>query len=952
MRYHEINLHTNTEMLKASAKIRLNDYSYGNPVAGMNAFMFQNLKNNIGFVAYRQENEKTLLAVFSYDDCSYSYEEAYDNITDILRNTLGITRISESEDITMHQFLECLLEAKRRDCVPQFSKLIDVARLWIYEYDYIFDEKRIHFTFDERIISKTSKTSRAKRYMVDETVKKELANIEAHAVDPDFSGNVAHYVLATHGLETVMDIAETLGESLLRANRISSRRLEIISRMAPDCFSRGGAQLEEIIENNRGGIVVFDLTEKFACDPVDYGRTCQFIEGLVKRYRNQCLFLFSYNMDHPGFSYTLIPKLKKYVIPVFLREGEGGRKEATNYLKELIRASELSKYANQAAEYMKEVQGDRFTQTDIMEEFTKFEPWCLNRNIFKSYGYDVNEEFQMDRTASDVDPYGKLQNMIGLRTVKEQIDRVIASDVVEKERKKSRGRGYESRSMHMIFSGAPGTAKTTVAKLFAKIAKEKGILKSGAFVERGGMDLCGMGFNIVIRDAFAAADGGVLFIDEAYAMQGKGPISVLIQEMENQRENVIVILAGYGDSMKEFLKQNEGLKSRIPHIIDFPSYTPDELTDIFRMMVKDKGFTVTEDAVITAREILEKEILKVDFGNGRDVRNLVERAIENQAVRLCKERKDGDKIDQKVLFHITKEDISEVDEGLREAREPGAAWKELDEMIGLSNAKAVIHKAVSFFKLQKKYLEEGIYRERPAMHMVFSGNPGTAKTTVARLFGEIMKDEKILPCGQFVEVGRADLVGVAVGHTARIVKQKFKEARGGVLFIDEAYSLCDAYESGYGDEAIDTIVQEMENHREDTVVIFAGYTGPMQAFLERNPGMMSRIAFRINFDDYSLDEMSEIAKLMVSKKSMTITDAALEKVRTNLTKIKKGAQRGNGRAVRQLLEEAEMNLSDRLIQLDPDTLTREMISTIDVEDISDEVEEKTSEKEPMGFRLD
>ncbi|MBR7075940.1 MAG: AAA family ATPase, partial [Lachnospiraceae bacterium] len=210
----------------------------------------------------------------------------------------------------------------------------------------------------------------------------------------------------------------------------------------------------------------------------------------------------------------------------------------------------------------------------------------------------------------------------------------------------------------------------------------------------------------------------------------------------------------------------------------------------------------------------------------------------------------------------------------------------------------------------------------------------------------------ILPCGQFVEVGRADLVGVAVGHTARIVKQKFREARGGVLFIDEAYSLCDAYESGYGDEAIDTIVQEMENHREDTVVIFAGYTGPMQSFLERNPGMMSRIAFRINFDDYSLDEMSEIAKLMVSKKSMTITDAALEKVRSNLTKIKKGAQRGNGRAVRQLLEEAEMNLSDRLIQLDPDTLTREMISTIDVEDIPDEVEEKTSEKEPMGFRLD
>lgn len=168
-------------------------------------------------------------------------------------------------------------------------------------------------------------------------------------------------------------------------------------------------------------------------------------------------------------------------------------------------------------------------------------------------------------------------------------------------------------------------------------------------------------------------------------------------------------------------------------------------------------------------------------------------------------------------------------------------------------------------------MDRGIQKERASFHMVFTGNPGTAKTTVARLFAEIMKDEKVLPTGNFVEVGRAELVGDHVGATAPLVKRKFKEAQGGVLFIDEAYSLCDSYENGFGDEAINTIVQEMENHRDDVIVIFAGYPEPMQKFLDRNSGMLSRIAFHVKFEDYSIDELCDITKLLLSRKQMTIT---------------------------------------------------------------------------------
>ena len=148
-----------------------------------------------------------------------------------------------------------------------------------------------------------------------------------------------------------------------------------------------------------------------------------------------------------------------------------------------------------------------------------------------------------------------------------------------------------------------------------------------------------------------------------------------------------------------------------------------------------------------------------------------------------------------------------------------------------------MEQALNFYKAQKLFKEKGLPDSRPAMHMVFTGNPGTAKTTVARLFAGIMKENQLLSEGRLFELGRSDLVGKYVGWTAQIVKEKFRKARGSVLFIDEAYSLLDGDSSLYGDEAINTIVQEMENCREDTVVIFAGYPREMEQFLSRNPGL-------------------------------------------------------------------------------------------------------------------
>ena len=206
----------------------------------------------------------------------------------------------------------------------------------------------------------------------------------------------------------------------------------------------------------------------------------------------------------------------------------------------------------------------------------------------------------------------------------------------------------------------------------------------------------------------------------------------------------------------------------------------------------------------------------------------------------------------------------------------GNAYDELNQMIGLAEAKSTIEKALNYYKIQRIYKDKGIKQDHPAMHMVFTGNPGTAKTTVARLFARIMKENGLLSKGHLVEVGRSDLVGKYVGWTASIVKDKFKSAMGGVLFIDEAYSLVDDRGGSFGDEAINTIVQEMENRREDLVVIFAGYPKEMERFLEKNPGLRSRIAFHVPFADYSVEELCQIAKHIGKSKGITLTDDAGE----------------------------------------------------------------------------
>ena len=277
--------------------------------------------------------------------------------------------------------------------------------------------------------------------------------------------------------------------------------------------------------------------------------------------------------------------------------------------------------------------------------------------------------------------------------------------------------------------------------------------------------------------------------------------------------------------------------------------------------------------------------------------------------------------------------VKTTDQAVLKSAPKGSAYTELMEMIGLTEAKKIIRQALAYAKAQKLFSEKGMAADHLSMHMVFSGNPGTAKTTVARLFARIMRENHLLSKGNLIEVGRGDLVGKYVGWTAPAIQKKFKEAEGSVLFIDEAYSLVDDRDDSYGDEAINTIVQEMENHRDNVVVIFAGYPDKMESFLQKNPGLRSRIAFHVPFDDYSTEELCDIAHLIAKRKGLEFSEGACGKMEQLFSAAREQNDFGNGRYVRNVIEKAQMAQAVRLLDQDYERITNRDIVTLQAEDI-------------------
>ena len=271
-------------------------------------------------------------------------------------------------------------------------------------------------------------------------------------------------------------------------------------------------------------------------------------------------------------------------------------------------------------------------------------------------------------------------------------------------------------------------------------------------------------------------------------------------------------------------------------------------------------------------------------------------------------------------------------------------------MIGLKEAKEVLNNALDYYKAQKLFKEKGMAEDRIAMHMAFTGNPGSAKTSCARLFAKILKENNILSTGNFVELTADMLKGKYVGWTAPKVKEKFDEAKGGVLFLDEIYSLNG--DDTFSMEAISSIVSEMENHRSEVICIFAGYPKETEEFLNKNPGLRSRIAFHVSFSDYSVDELLDNTNLIAKNNNRMLTEEANIKLKEIFNTAINEPDFGNGRFCRNIFEKAKMAQSTRLVSMNYDDVTKEDIRTITDEDIKmPNISSMKKKKAKIGFAM-
>ena len=276
-----------------------------------------------------------------------------------------------------------------------------------------------------------------------------------------------------------------------------------------------------------------------------------------------------------------------------------------------------------------------------------------------------------------------------------------------------------------------------------------------------------------------------------------------------------------------------------------------------------------------------------------------------------------------------------------ESKEPEkSGMEELHELIGLKTVKHDVEEMVGLAKVRKMREEKGMKQVPVSLHLVFSGNPGTGKTTVARILAKLYKEIGILSTGQLIETDRSGLVAGYVGQTAIKTSQKIEEAMGGVLFIDEAYALNQEGEN-FGQEAIDTILKAMEDHRDKFIVIVAGYTELMKSFVESNPGLRSRFNKFFEFPDYTVEELQAIFMMQGKKYQYKLTEEAEAAIRDEITRMEaeKGENFANAREVRNLFERIITNQASRVADLenvDEDTLT-----TITLEDLKDDEDPQT-----------
>lgn len=527
----------------------------------------------------------------------------------------------------------------------------------------------------------------------------------------------------------------------------------------------------------------------------------------------------------------------------------------------------------------------------------------------------------------------KLNSIIGIKELKEFIYNVQNNYKVQNIRERL-GLTTSKISMNMIFAGNAGTGKTNAARTTFEYLNALGLLSRGVFKEVSKADFVSENVNETAKktmEVVNSAIGGVLFIDEAYSLceseedkVGKEIVDALLKGIEDNRDDLIVILAGYENDMEKFLSINPGLKSRFPNIIHFEDYTPYEMYAIALNIAKSKGYKIADNVEDDLIDLFAKNQIsgKNDLGNARFVRNIIENAIMDASRKYLQDK-------QKKI------DLLEAHNFNFKVKAKFNLEERLNDIIGLEEVKNLLRSQYKLIVAQEKRKSVGVETKiEQNLNMVFAGNPGTGKTSIARLVAEMLNSMGLLKIGQLVETDRSNFVSEIPGQTSKKTEETFKEAIGGILFIDEAYTL--AYDP-LGREAIETLLKLIEDYSKDVIVILAGYEKEMEDFFDVNIGLRSRFPLWTNFEDYKPDELSEMAIKLLESKGFKLSKNGYTSLKKSFVDIYENAdiQSGNGRLVRNYVENLIRSQSIRIAESDISVYEMNLITTKDIDNINE-----------------
>jgi SpoVK/Ycf46/Vps4 family AAA+-type ATPase len=555
------------------------------------------------------------------------------------------------------------------------------------------------------------------------------------------------------------------------------------------------------------------------------------------------------------------------------------------------------------------------------------------------------------------DAMAELDEMIGLTPVKEQV-RSIRASIEAARRRAVAGVTTERPMRHFVFLGPPGTGKTTVARVLAKIFYAYGLLEMPEVIEAHRADLVGeyLGATAIkTNELVDSALGGVLFIDEAYSLVNEGDgqtdrfgveaVQTLLKRAEDNREDLIIILAGYEKQMEGFLASNPGLASRFATRLKFPSYSPPEMLSLAEAALDRRGETLDPDArpvLWRTFEEVGRRRLADELGNGRFVRSLLEKAGQARDVRIMTRTADPSREDLITIrakdLQVAYAELTSRMRGYEDTPTVEGALAELDELVGLEPVKQQVRAIAAQLRVARLRDTHGLTSQPPARHFVFTGPPGTGKTTVARILGRIFAALGLLVRPEVVEAHRGDLVGEHLGSTAIKTGRLVDSALGGVLFIDEAYSLHnDGYSGGdaFGAEAVQTLLKRAEDDRDRLVIVLAGYPDDMDRFLRSNPGLASRFSTRVTFPSYRPDDLVQISRLLAEQAGDVFDPAAIDVLAgifAHACEMGRIDELGNGRFARSLFERACASRDVRVVRRG-EQATAEDLTTVTAADV-------------------